>query len=877
MSQVCGKCSRINPADAAYCYWDGAVLEGHSANGGPIATGSRPFPNQFVFPSGQTCRNFDQLAMSCQQNWKQAVDLLRQGFLASFLGGLGRADLALAAQEAARFPDQDRGLDQLLAKLPSHVLEAPKLQAEPTDVNLGVIRVGTDRKLELHLANQGMRLLYGSVVSDCKWLTLGDGPGNAQKLFQFGNDAIVPVHVRGQHLRAGNKPLVGHLVVESNGGTATITIRADVPIKPYPDGVLAGALTPRNIAEKAKAQPKESAALFEKGAVARWFKDNGWIYPVQGPSASGLGAVQQFFEALGLATAPKLEISQRALSFRGDAGQSLQATLEVRTPEKRPVFAYASADESWLDVSKTTLSGRVATINVRIPSVPNRPGQTLKAVIRVTGNGNQRFKVPVTLAVEGGAYYAEAIPVDPAPYQAANPFALDAAPVMAAVAVADNDPIPVVAVTAQPVRTSSGQPALVPVPVIVRPVRGGKSPLAHLAPAGVLLLLLLAVIGKDVFFTKGGTGGDDNITIDPRPRIAIFFDEAGLGSMRFGVVMLDPSKPKAPITKKLTYDPRGGTNTTVVRIDNNGVAFGIQGGRWEVRSEKVGQWGGRQSVWMFDGGIRVAQTVEVIPGEPLEGSNIRLLDTSFVRYVLENKDARPHKVGLRVLVDTMIGENDGVPFTIPGMPGLVDTFLEFKTPQSVPDFIQALEFSDLKSPGTVAQMNFKLGGKIEPPSRVLLTHWPGVSQFWEVPLVSINPGRGGNKDSAVVIYWNDRELNPGEKREVGFSYGLGDIAAKSAALGVTVGGSFTPGGELTVVGLVSNPQPNEKLTLTVPPEFALVEGQATQAVPPAEAGRPSPVTWRIRSSASGRFDLRVHSSTGTEQKRRVTIKTNTIF
>src|SRR5690348_12120376 len=149
MPQVCSKCSRVNPAEAAYCYWDGAVLEGHSANGGPIASGSQPFPSQFVFPSGQICRNFDQLAMTCQQNWKEAVELLKQGYLAGFLGGLGRADLARAAQEAARFPDQDRGLDQLLAKLPSHVLEPPRLRAEPSEVNLGLLRVGTDRKLDL--------------------------------------------------------------------------------------------------------------------------------------------------------------------------------------------------------------------------------------------------------------------------------------------------------------------------------------------------------------------------------------------------------------------------------------------------------------------------------------------------------------------------------------------------------------------------------------------------------------------------------------------------------------------------------------------------------------------------------------------------------
>ena len=34
---------------------------------------SAPFPNQFVFPGGQACRNFDQLATACQQGWQSAV------------------------------------------------------------------------------------------------------------------------------------------------------------------------------------------------------------------------------------------------------------------------------------------------------------------------------------------------------------------------------------------------------------------------------------------------------------------------------------------------------------------------------------------------------------------------------------------------------------------------------------------------------------------------------------------------------------------------------------------------------------------------------------------------------------------------------------
>src|SRR6516162_1858693 len=160
MALVCAQCSRVNPPEAAYCYHDGAALAGRA--GGPINPGAAAFPSPFVFPNGQSCRNFDQLAMTCQQNWAAALDLLKQGFLATFFGGLGRVDLAVAAQEAAKFPDPDRGLDQLIGKLPTQVVEAPKLQVEPREINLGRLAMGADRTIELHLRNTGMRLLYGS-------------------------------------------------------------------------------------------------------------------------------------------------------------------------------------------------------------------------------------------------------------------------------------------------------------------------------------------------------------------------------------------------------------------------------------------------------------------------------------------------------------------------------------------------------------------------------------------------------------------------------------------------------------------------------------------------------------------------------------------
>jgi hypothetical protein len=844
----------------------------------------------------------------------------------------------MAAQEAARFPDLDRGLDQLLDKLPTQVLQRPRLLAEPTEINLGQAAVGADRTFELHLANQGMRLLYGSVVSDSKWLTLGEGQGNAQKLFQFGSEGTVHVHLRGQHLRAGNKPLEGHLIIESNGGQSAITVRVDVPVRPFRDGVLAGAISPRQIAEKAKAQPKEAAALFERGAVAAWFKENGWTYPVQGPSASGLGAVQQFFEALGLATAPKVEISQRSLVLQGNVGQPLETVIEVKTQEKRPVYAHATCDQPWVDVSQVALNGRIATICVRIPAVPPRPGETLQANIHVAANGNQRFTVPLSLTVSGtGGYpvsapvvqpaypvpvlqpaypapvlqpaypapvYAQPVPVQPVPVAPAapvNPFIFDApAPVVPIVTAQ-----PVIPAAVSPVAVSSVPMApAVPIstPIIPRPPRREKAPAwVHLAPAGVLLLVLLALIIRDLI--RGGNQGRtiDGIPIDPNPRVQNFPDEFGEGtdetgralvrSMRFGIVTVDPKHPNAA-GKKLTYSQYGTTNTTVVRIDGTDRVYGFSNGEWkslkEIRDDKgqlrqspavhsKGKWGGEkvECVWMHSEGVQVTQIVEVIPGEPVETAEglKRFLDTTLVRYVIENKDNKDHHVGLRILVDTLIGQNDGVPFTVPGRDALVDTCADFKPPDPVPDFVQVLENPDLKNPGLIALMNFKVApGTVESPSRVSLTAWPGASLSWEIPV------RPMGADSAVALYWDAKELKPGEKREIGFAYGLGSVSSASGNLGLSVGGNFSPGGELTVVALVSNPQPGQTVRIHLPEGFSLAAGQqAEQPVPQAApGGRPAPVTWRVISSRVGSFELEV-SRGNDRQKKKVQIKSETIF
>src|ERR1700681_1311109 len=118
MSIACPVCSRINPADACYCYYDGRLLA-KGRQEGPLQVGSLPFPTTFHFADGQACANFNQLALACDVHWEEARGLLAEGIWPAFFGNIGRLDLAAAARQAAGDPDRDRGLSQFLEKLPA--------------------------------------------------------------------------------------------------------------------------------------------------------------------------------------------------------------------------------------------------------------------------------------------------------------------------------------------------------------------------------------------------------------------------------------------------------------------------------------------------------------------------------------------------------------------------------------------------------------------------------------------------------------------------------------------------------------------------------------------------------------------------------------
>ena len=111
-----------------------------------------------------------------------------------------------------------------------------------------------------------------------------------------------------------------------------------MPVTAFPDGLLKGATTPRQLAEKARTNPQETARLLQNGSVARWYQSNGWTYPITGPAATGLALVQQYFEVLGLTMPTRVELRTSAVTLRGAAGGTARGGVVLGASEKRPIY-----------------------------------------------------------------------------------------------------------------------------------------------------------------------------------------------------------------------------------------------------------------------------------------------------------------------------------------------------------------------------------------------------------------------------------------------------------------------------------------------------------------------------------------------------------
>jgi hypothetical protein len=343
----------------------------------------------------------------------------------------------------------------------------------------------------------------------------------------------------------------------------------------------------------------------------------------------------------------------------------------------------------------------------------------------------------------------------------------------------------------------------------------------------------------------------------------------------WGKVGLTRKGPLDAEERRLTFDVCGMTNHTAVSIDSSIRPFfhpdygtivkdlEIEGKTDSIDSDKVkGETKSEANklkhpdgpfILIWDSGrVRFEQRVEYEPG-----SVSRKVDTLRVRYTLTNLDSRPHKAGMRIMIDTFIGTNDGVPFYIPGRKEIIDKPVELSG-EKVPDTILALEKPDLSDPSMmVVQIGLvpPSGSASVRPDAVAVTHWPGIRTAAD-PVQHLDRvwfyGRAksfGN-DSALVLAWLPVEIAPGKQRTFEYTYGLGSLSGGNPELNLAAFGPFIPGELFQVSAFVKNAKAGQIVTLKLPDGLALAQGEAAEKPVEPQAGVSiTKVDWKVKPSA----------------------------
>jgi hypothetical protein len=330
-----------------------------------------------------------------------------------------------------------------------------------------------------------------------------------------------------------------------------------------------------------------------------------------------------------------------------------------------------------------------------------------------------------------------------------------------------------------------------------------------------------------------------------RPALSVDFKTRGSFDLRY-LAEGDP----AVVAARLTSGP----SRTTVRLDGEARVLGTGPGRWLAKPERPGlnaipdrRW---IHAWQYPNNVRITQDVLLMANN--DGDRV---DSVAVRYVVENRGDQAHTVGLRFLLDTHAGTRDGVPFAASSTFGRIVATREFEGfgDDKVPCFLQMLERDDLANPGVVATLTVKTIDtlrlderdiKVEPAHRLVVTGMPQDADW------GLDHSDFLDKNSCVALFWEERDLQPGSVRTVGFVYGEGKVVVddgrREPKLGLSYAPRPTPGAEFDIIAWVRNPAAKESVRIELPNELQLVHPETKTIDGRWDIEGLWPVCWRVK-------------------------------
>ncbi len=297
------------------------------------------------------------------------------------------------------------------------------------------------------------------------------------------------------------------------------------------------------------------------------------------------------------------------------------------------------------------------------------------------------------------------------------------------------------------------------------------------------------------------------------------------------------------------------TSFTTIQIDRENWVFGnptqrragISGNYGEMIQAPTLVDNGILSIWRL-GPVEVTQKLSLT-----RSSTTGLMDTVKIEYELTNLDSISHRVALRLVLDTMLGPNDGAPFRFGEREVLTDTALYGG---DIPDFW--LAFDSLSDPRVIAQGTLR-GGDITPPDRVFFSNWGSIADS----LFDFNfvPGRDFTRkgefelDSAIALYWDVATIGADETVTYVTHYGLGGVTISHGELSIGLNAPRTIPQDrvFSIFGLFESGNESEikdvNVKLELPYGLELVEEQgntASRYLGDIAVGETKPITWKVR-------------------------------
>jgi len=207
------------------------------------------------------------------------------------------------------------------------------------------------------------------------------------------------------------------------------------------------------------------------------------------------------------------------------------------------------------------------------------------------------------------------------------------------------------------------------------------------------------------------------------------------------------------------------TSFTTIWVDDKELIFGSNDGDLvdDPYISHDGKSIGRS--WNYQG-IEVKQKVTLIISQ---WSETKYEDTAQIQYIITNTDNIPHIIGIRILFDTMLGEDDAALIRTSNFP-YTGFEQDFYSP-NIPAWWTAIE-------GKMNKTLFSVQGTLKDygatsPDRFSIINWSNIFKTkWDY---YTNPDLEVINDSGVALWWNPVTVEPGKVRIVCTYVGLGEM------------------------------------------------------------------------------------------------------